>query len=166
MRGYLAAGILGMFLVAIGVLGASHYVAGVRAKADAAGYARRDAEQKGADNKTLKAALADVARLNTELQGITSDAKRQREQAAAAGAAAADAGVRLRAAEARLRAALGAAQGAQAAAAAGSAATEATERVLADVRRRLDEAQDRVAGYADGARIAGLACERSYDALK
>ncbi|WP_382155462.1 DUF2514 family protein [Hydrogenophaga sp. ANAO-22] len=47
----------------------------------------------------------------------------------------------------------------------GSQAAEATERMLADVQRRLDEAQERVARYADQARIAGLACEGAYRAL-
>jgi predicted nucleic acid-binding Zn-ribbon protein len=47
----------------------------------------------------------------------------------------------------------------------GSAAAEAAERMLADVQRRLDQAQERVARHADQARIAGLACEGSYRAL-
>lgn len=42
--------------------------------------------------------------------------------------------------------------------------TDAAERVLGDVQRRLDEAQERVAAHADRSRIAGLACERDYDA--
>jgi len=37
--------------------------------------------------------------------------------------------------------------------------------LLADVQRRLDEAAGELAAYADSARIAGTACERSYDAL-
>lgn len=37
--------------------------------------------------------------------------------------------------------------------------------LLADVQRRIDEATDGVAGFADSAHIAGLGCERSYQAL-
>lgn len=47
----------------------------------------------------------------------------------------------------------------------GGQAAGATEGVLADVQRRLDEAADRIAEFADQSRIAGLACERKYDAL-
>lgn len=38
--------------------------------------------------------------------------------------------------------------------------------VLADVLSRADERAGILADYADRARIAGLACERSYDSLK
>lgn len=37
--------------------------------------------------------------------------------------------------------------------------------VLADVLGRADQRAGELAAYADAARIAGLACERSYDAL-
>lgn len=37
--------------------------------------------------------------------------------------------------------------------------------VLADVQRRIDERAGILAEYADAARIAGEACERSYDSL-
>ena len=47
----------------------------------------------------------------------------------------------------------------------GGEAAAAAERVLAEVQRRLDEAADRIAGFADQAHTAGLACQRSYDAL-
>ena len=47
----------------------------------------------------------------------------------------------------------------------GSSAPEAAERVLTDVQRRLDEAQEAVAKHADRSRVAGLACEGSYRAL-
>lgn len=47
----------------------------------------------------------------------------------------------------------------------GGEAAAAAERMLADVQRRLDEAADRITGFADQAHTAGLACSRSYDAL-
>lgn len=157
---------LAVLLVAAALLaGWNHYIAGVRARADKAGYERRDNEQKDADNKALREALADVARLNEELQGITSDAKRQREAAAAAGVRARDAGERLRAAEAQLAAQLVAAC-ADTTAGPGSAATHAALDLFADVRRRLDAAQDAVTAFADASHVAGLACQRQYDALK
>ena len=51
----------------------------------------------------------------------------------------------------------------------GSAAPGATAGaagdMLADVQRRIDEATDGVAKFADKARTAGAACERSYRQL-
>jgi hypothetical protein len=47
----------------------------------------------------------------------------------------------------------------------GGPAAAATERVLADVQRRLDETADRIAEFADQSRISGLSCQRKYDAL-
>lgn len=47
----------------------------------------------------------------------------------------------------------------------GSAAAEATERLFTELQRRADEAAERVARYADQARIAGEACAGSYRAL-
>lgn len=155
-----------LMLAAACVVGYIWWHGHVYAEGDAAGYARRDAEQAAADNKALKAALADVERLNKVVKGISDDAKRDREAAAVSAAAAHDSGERLRAAEARLRAAIRATESAQAATAAGSAATDAAEGVLADVQRRLDEAQERVAGFATESHRAGLSCERAYDALK
>lgn len=89
-----------------------------------------------------------------------------RNQVAAAGAAAdraAVAGRKLRdaldIATRTLRACPGAA------AATGSASADTAARVLADVRRRLDEAEDRTIRFADQSRVAGLACERIHDGL-
>lgn len=47
----------------------------------------------------------------------------------------------------------------------GGASTGATPDLLADVQRRLDEATDGIARFADGAHNAGRACERSADAV-
>ncbi|MBX3610409.1 MAG: DUF2514 family protein [Hydrogenophaga sp.] len=68
----------------------------------------------------------------------------------------------------RLRAQLSAVRAAACRGAAASApgpAADATERMLADVQRRLDEAADGIARFADLAHSAGIACQRSYDAL-
>lgn len=47
--------------------------------------------------------------------------------------------------------------------AAGSAPATATADLLADVQRRLDQAADQLARFADASHIAGQACERTYD---
>lgn len=91
------------------------------------------------------------------------------EQAAAELAAGRAVNVQLRAAEQRLRdqlAALAAASCGPAAVAAaagdGPAAQQARD-LLTDVQRRLDEATEGIAGFADAASAAGVACERAYD---
>lgn len=48
----------------------------------------------------------------------------------------------------------------------GSPPAAAADIMLADVQRRLDKAAEDLAGYADAARIAGQACEVSYDSLR
>lgn len=67
---------------------------------------------------------------------------------------------------ARIRA-LAAASSARAhpAAAASGQAADAASDLLANVCERLDDRAGELARYADQARIAGLACQRAYDAL-
>jgi len=77
-------------------------------------------------------------------------------------AASADAGQRLRARLAALDAQRCAGDPAVASS---SAAASAAADLRADVRRRLDEATDGVAGFAERAAGAGETCERAYDAL-
>ena len=50
-------------------------------------------------------------------------------------------------------------------AAPGSPPADTSERLYADVQRRLDEAQETIAGFADAAHRAGRACERIADSL-
>jgi hypothetical protein len=104
---------------------------------------------------------AEELRRNKEHQEIINEAQKQAESARADAAAARGAAGRLQAelAAYRGRACPNSAPGD------GGEAAAATERMLADVQRRLDEATDRIAGFADQSRIAGLACERKYDAL-
>lgn len=78
-------------------------------------------------------------------------------------AAAADAGQRLRARLAAVQAERCARD--PAAAASGTTAGAAAD-LPADVSRRLDEAADGVARFAEQSAIAGSTCERSYDALR
>jgi hypothetical protein len=130
---------------------------------DSAGYARAEAEYTHRENKALHDALDDKARLETELQHVSQNAREQAASAAADLSAASDAGGRLRDALAAARR-----RPAQCpiSPAGGSAPADTTERVLADVQRRLDEATDRITGFADAAHIAGQACERAADAVK
>jgi hypothetical protein len=109
----------------------------------------------------VQAARDEEQRRVSALQEVADEARKREEQARADADAARSAGERLRAALATARAAI---CHNPASAGAGSS-TDATERVLADVQRRLDEAQDRVARFADEAHTSGLACQQSYDAL-
>lgn len=93
------------------------------------------------------------------------DAQTQLEAANRAAAGARDAGERLRVALAAARTGAHLCPASTAPATpASSAAADATERVLTDVQRRLDDAQDAVARHADASRIAGLTCQSAYDA--
>jgi hypothetical protein len=115
------------------------------------------------------AMLADeVAKGNRQAEEMNrriTDAQTQLEAADRAATTARDTGERLRVALATARTGARLCPPSTAPATpASSAAADATERVLADVQRRLDDAQNAVARHADASRIAGLACERSYDA--
>lgn len=74
-------------------------------------------------------------------------------------------GQRLRAAQAAAIASRGRGPASDPTPSSGSAPTDPSSDLLADVQRRIDEATDGVAGFADAAHIAGLGCERSYQAL-
>jgi chromosome segregation ATPase len=100
-----------------------------------------------------------------ELQEVIDEAKKREAAARGDAAAAADTGRRLRQQLAALTASCRAASADTNTAPAGPSA-ESTERLLADVQRRLGEATERIAGFADAAHGAGLTCERAYDALE
>lgn len=96
----------------------------------------------------------------TEIANVaTKDAETARGDARAAGAAA----EQLRGRVAQLLAASRAAG--NPAAAGGGSPTDDPIGMLADVLGRADQRAGILAEYADAARIAGQACERSYDAL-
>lgn len=96
------------------------------------------------------------------LEKEAQDAAKREEAAAADADSARDAGERLRKQLALARASACRAP----AAAPGGAPTQTPDSVLADVQRRLDEAANTIARHADAARNAGLACERSADAVR
>jgi hypothetical protein len=112
---------------------------------------------------------AEAARVETDRrlarqQEAIDDALEREKTARAAADRAAAAGQRLRAQIAAITAACRAA-GPDPAAAGERPPADATADLLADVQRRLGEAADRIARFADDAHRAGTTCERSYDAL-
>jgi len=109
-------------------------------------------------------ARAEEQRRTAEVQKAADEAEKARLTAEADAAAARDAGGRLRAQLATLAARCRAGAGNPDAAKPGAPA-DPTERMFADVQRRLDETAERIARHADAARAAGATCERAYDSL-
>lgn len=109
-------------------------------------------------------ARTEEQRRTAEVQKAADDARQAMERARADAVAAADAGDRLRKHITTLTAASCAgAIGAEAAS--GGTPADATARMLADVQRRIDDATNRIAQFADSAHAAGRACESGYNAL-
>lgn len=119
--------------------------------------------------KTAAVAAYDTLDLFTKrteaLQKEADNAKQQRDKANADADANARTGKQLRGELAAARTRICATKTESASVDYGSKATQATIDLFDDVQRRLDEATDSIAQYADSARIAGDACERSYDSL-
>ena len=157
-----------------GLLAAALLLAGVQTwrlageQAEHADTRARHAEQvadlERASREAAQAARTEERRRTAEVQKAADEAHQALERARADAAAATDAGQRLRDRLASLTAACGRAAGDAGPAVSGPSAV-ATADLLADVQRRLDEAADGIARHADAARAAGLACQRSYDAL-
>lgn len=123
--------------------------------------ARLDAAR--AQVKAVDDARIEEQRRTAAQTEIANAATEKLEDARADAAAANDASGRLRQRVAELLAA-GRAAGNPATAGAGPAAGDPLD-VLADVLGRADQRAGILAEYADATRIAGQACERSYDAL-
>lgn len=159
---------LAIFALALAVLaGFQTY----RLATERAGHARTRAEHAleitalaTAAREAEAAARAEEQRRTAEVQKAADEADQALDRARADADAARDVGQRLRDRLATLTAACRVGPGDPAAAGSGQTA-DATARMLADVQRRLDEAQDRIAQHADQARTAGLACQRLYNAL-
>lgn len=108
-----------------------------------------------------EAARAEEQRRQAEQTKVVTDAKAQIRKATADAADARTAGQRLRDQLAASRSeACGNPQPAS-----GSPTAQPAPDLLADLQRRLDEAADGIADYADQSAIAGNACQRSYEAL-
>lgn len=133
-----------------------------------AGTLHRHAEQLRQQEQTAREAVAKARaedqRRYANLMEIAENAQTELDRARADAAGAADAAGRLRQRIATLTAARCPAAS-DTAAAGSSASADPAGDLLADVQRRLDEAATDLAGFADRARTAGAACERSYDAL-
>ena len=160
LRSIALAGLLGTTLLA----GAGYLVERGRHREAVAAFAsyRAKAEEEG--RRATQAARDEEARREAEIRKVVTNAQAQnlRAQRDAASARAAGDGLRDALAAARARSC---AASPDPAVAPGGPSADATERLLADVQRRLDEAQERVAEHADAARAAGRACERAYNAL-
>ncbi|WP_260163883.1 DUF2514 domain-containing protein [Cupriavidus alkaliphilus] len=98
-----------------------------------------------------------------EQRGIADAASKERDRALADARAAGAVAEQLRGRAAQLAAAARAAG--NSAAATGSATAGDPLDVLTDVLGRADARAGELAKYADAARVAGQACERSYDSL-
>lgn len=110
-----------------------------------------------------EAARTEEQRRTAEQRGIANAAAKERDQALADARTAGAVAEQLRVRVAQLAAAARAARNTTAAS--GSPAAGDPLDVLTDVLGRADARAGDLAEYADRARIAGQACERSYDAL-
>lgn len=111
----------------------------------------------------VTAARAEEHRKTDAVAGVANEIRKQLDASRVAESDNRAAGERLRGQLATACNAGGSA--AQSATAGGSAPADAATGVLADVQRRLAEAEDRTVEFADRSRIAGLGCERAYEAL-
>ncbi len=127
------------------------------------GYAEERLAQEAAKVGAVGDARREEQRRLFEQAEIANAAKKEADQARADARAADAVAGRLRQRVAQLVAASRA--GGDSTATGGSSAASDPIGVLADVLERADRRAGVLAEYADAARIAGLACERAYDAL-
>lgn len=127
------------------------------------GYVEERLAQEAAKVGAIGDVRREEQRRTIEQTEIAYEAKRKSDKAHSAALAADAAARELRA---RLAALVNASRspGDPAATSAGTSAPDAVA-VLADVLGRCDARERAVARFADAAHIAGLACERAYDAL-
>ena len=128
-------------------------------------HAEHIADMERVAREAVEAARAEEQRRTAEVQKAADEAHKSLARARADAVAATDAGQRLRERIAAITASCGRAASDPATAGSSSPAS-ATADLLADVQRRLDEATDGIARFADQAHAAGAACQRSYDSLK
>lgn len=130
-----------------------------------AAWATDRADRERETRKAVQAARDEEKRRAAEVQKAADDVAQQNlAQARADADAAADAGERLRAQLAKLTSSCGRPAGNPAAAGVGAPAQSSAD-LLADVQRRLDQAADGIARFADEAHTAGRACDAGWDAL-
>jgi SLT domain-containing protein len=164
LLGYAVAGVWVLAAIGVALLGAySHGVsvtddrweAKVAKEAKAQAIARADAE---------RAARAEELRHQAAANEAGTNARKENEALANDVARADDAGQRMRDAADKLATTASCAPGDPSATRRGETATRAAM-VLSDLLKRADQRAGELAGAYDRARIAGLACERTYDGL-
>lgn len=113
----------------------------------------------------VEAARTEEHRRTEVVEKEVTHARKKAKDLATDLAAARASGERLRLALAEATAARRNAPGEPSATAGRSPAADPTADLLADVRRRLDEATDGTIGFADAAHLAGQTCERIFDQM-
>lgn len=159
----IALAVLVMALIAAG-LGWQHHNTKLIAKGDKQGYERAWKEMQGRELEAVRRGRAQEA---ADTKKATKEAEDARQELAATRTALADAeraGSRMRGliatATKRSRACP-----AQAPASGGSPPADTTGDLLAEVQRRLEEAENGTIRFADESHLAGRTCERLYDAM-
>ena len=127
-------------------------------------YAEKISTLERQGREAVEAARAEEKRRQADLEAIVNETEQKLDAALADRNDARDAGQRLRDQIAALTGSCRRTGSNTVPAQAGQAA-DPTGDLLADVQRRLDEAANGIAEYADRAHTAGSACERSYDSL-
>ena len=158
-KGYAAAAGIGLVLALAGWAALKMY-----GKAQyGEGYAAAQTEYQLLAAQATQAAREEEHRRIQEVENVRVQAQSEIDTARAAAARADDTAGRLRVELARIRSAASAA-----AASHGGQGQPGADpvSVLADLLGRLERDGRAIAGYADQLRVAGLACERSYDALR
>lgn len=127
------------------------------------GYAAAQTEYQLLAAQATQAAREEEQRRIQEVENVRAQAQSEIDAARTAAARADDTAGRLRVELARIRSAASAA-----AAAHGGPSEPGADpvSVLAGLLERLEQDGRAIAGYADQLRVAGLACEASYDALR
>ena len=164
----LSAGLAVVVLMALSAAGGA-WVNGALWAADLAIAKQEHAEALSAieqrQSQAQAQARSEEQRRQTAVEGIRTDAHHQIEQAKADAAAATARADSLQQQAARVASRPSCAAGNPGSASGGPPAN-APALLLADVLQRIDARAGELAATADRARIAGEACERSYDSLK
>lgn len=128
------------------------------------GHAELLAAMERGAREAIAAARAEEQRRAEALQGVIDEAEKNLAKSRADAVAASNAGDRLRQRIAELTSTCGGGSSDPSPSGAGPA-TQSTADLLADVQRRLDEAAEGIARFADQAHAAGAACQRSHGTL-
>lgn len=162
-RGYAAAALAGALLAASGAWTAQGWRYGAKIADIERDHAQARDDQAQASLVAVEAARTEERRRTAAVENQRDDAQKQ---AAAAARDAARARAERRGLYERADALAGAAAGRDSTLTHGSPAGADAVDLLAHMLGRVSLRAEELAGIADRARIAGLTCERSYDALR